>query len=243
MAEKNNNTICDPIHITAILARLENNHCQLQIEEFNRDNTIQLLGISEILHIDSTKNNILFDALNQSSITAEQHIKVFAKHDGVEINFNAKVTGLTERNHITYFNTDIPGEITYKQRRQQYRAELQNLWKIPVTLLDKKINSPLTAYIYNISTGGINVRSSTDNLIQIKQGAIIETLIQLPSAKNIQCKLQVRQIKSDQKTGLQQLAGQFIGLAPKQGKSIQSFVNSVERNRIKTTAKQPAEYN
>lgn len=242
MAETNNNIICDPIHITAILARLENNHCQLQIEEFSQDNTIQFLGISEILHINSNKNNILFDALDQNSITTKQHIKIFSKHDGIEIKFNAKVTGLTKRNHLIYFNSNIPTEIAYKQRRLQYRVELQNLWKIPVTLLDSKSNKPLTAYIYNISTGGINVRSSTDNLSQIKQDAIIDTLIQLPNTNNIQCKLQVRQTKSDQTTGLQQLAGQFINLASAQEKSIQSFVNSAERNKIKTTTKQHAEY-
>jgi len=241
MADIDNNIIYDPIHLTAILARLENNHCQLEVKKLNRDNTTQSLGISEILQINHNKNNILFDTLEHNNISNDQQIKIFTKHDGIEMNFTVHVTALTKRNHLIYFNTQIPTEIAYKQRRLQYRVELQNLWKIPVTLLNK--DNPLTAYIYNISTGGINVRSATDNLNQIKHDAIIDTLIQLPNTENIRCKLQVRQTKSDQTTGLQQLAGQFIRLTPKQEKSIQSFVNSVERNKIKTTTIRHVEYN
>ncbi len=243
MAEKNNSIISDPIHISAILARMKKNHCQLDVKKVKRDGSTQPLGISEILHISHNKSNILFDAFNHNNITAKQLIHIYAKHDGIEINFNTQVTALTEHDHLVYFSTSIPTEITYKQRRLQYRVELQNLWKIPVTLVDKNINQPLTAYIYNISTGGINVRSSTDKLSRIKQDAVIDTLIQLPNTESIQCKLQVRQTKSDQTAGLQQLAGQFINLTPRQEKNIRSFVNSVERNRIQTVEKPHAEYN
>ncbi len=243
MAEKNNNLISDPIHISAILARLKKNHCQLEIKKIKRDSSTQPLGISEILHISHKKNSILFDAFNHNNVSSKQHIQIYAKHDGIEIKFNGRISTLTKHNHLTYFTVNIPEKITYKQRRLQYRVELQNLWKIPVTLVDKNINNPLTAYIYNISTGGINVRSSTDKLSQIKQDMVIDTLIQLPNTRSIQCKLQVRQTKSDETTGLQQLAGQFINLTPRQEKNIRSFVNSVERTRIKTVEKQQAEYN
>ncbi len=243
MAETNNSIISDPIHINAILARLKKNNCQLEVKKVKRDGSFQPLGISEILHISHKKNNILFDAFNHNNITAKQPIHIYAKHDGIEIKFNSRISTLTKRSHLVYFATNIPTEIAYKQRRQQYRAELQNLWKIPVTLFDKNINSPLTAYIYNISTGGINVRSSTDKLCLIQQDVVIDTLIQLPNTESIQCKLQVRQTTLDQTSGLQQLAGQFINLSPKQEKNIRSFVNSVERTQIKTTEKSHTECN
>ncbi|VAW97411.1 hypothetical protein MNBD_GAMMA23-919 [hydrothermal vent metagenome] len=243
MAEENNSIISDPVHINAILTRLEKNHCQLDVEKIKRDNSTQSLGISEILHISHKKSTILLDAINHNNISSQQLIQIFSKHDGIEIKFHTRVTSLTKRNHLIYFNARIPSEIAYKQRRLQYRVELQNLWKIPVTLLDKNTSNPLTAYIYNISTGGINVRSSTDKLSQIKQDTVIDTLIQLPSTESIQCKLQVRQTKSDKTTGLQQLAGQFINLTPRQEKNIRAFVNSVDRTRIKTTEKHHAEYN
>jgi len=238
MVEKNNNTVSDPVHTSAILERIKKNHYQLEIKKADTNKTVTPIGISEILDINYTDNTILFDTLNHDAVTNELPIKIFTKYDGVKINFNVKIIQLTIRNHLVYFKTNIPKEIIYKQRRLQYRVKLQNLWKIPVTLLDNNIKTPLTAYIYNISTGGINVRSSTDKLSDIKEGVVINTLIQLPNMRNLKCKLQIRQTSSEATTGLQQLAGKFINLSPQQEKSIQSFVNSVERNNIKIMTEQ-----
>ncbi len=242
MAERNNSIIRNPVHINAILARLEKNHCQLEVRKTDKNPLSPSLGMTAILNVDYSNDNILFDTLNHNHITKNQHLEFFTKHEGIEMYFQSRVTRLAERNHLIYFNTQIPTEVIYKQRRLQYRVELQNLWKIPVTLIDKKSNTPLTAYIYNISTGGINVRSTTDNLTRIKSNSIIHTLIQLPNNKHIECKLQVRQTQLDTSTGLQQLAGQFIKLSSQHEKNIRSFVNSVERSKIKTTAAQHTEY-
>lgn len=229
----NNTIITDTIHISALLGRLINNHCAVEIKAVDSLGKNHPLGVSEILSINSDENNILFDALENNQVSKDQVIKIFTKHNGIDVHFSAHVTNVIERNQSTYFYTNIPQEVVHKQRRQQYRAVLQNLWKIPVTLIDKSINKSLSAYIYNISTGGINVRSSTENFIKIKQDAIIDTLIQLPDNYKIQCKLQVRQILSNKIGGFQQLSGQFINLDAKQEKYIQSFVNKVERKSIK----------
>lgn len=230
----NNTIITDTIHISALLGRLLNNHCAIEIKSIDSSGRTQSLGISEILNINSDENNLLFDALTNNPVSINQTIKVFTKHNGIDIHFNACVSNIIERNQSTYFYTNIPQEVVHKQRRQQYRAVLQNLWKIPVTLIDKSINKSLSAYVYNISTGGINVRSSTENFHTIKQNSIIDTLIQLPDNHKVQCKLQVRQILSNKTGGFQQLAGQFINLDTKQEKYIQAFVNKVERKNITT---------
>lgn len=233
MSSSNNNTIItDTIHINALLNRLLKNHCSIEVKTIDTLGKIKLLGISEILNFNSDENILTFDALTNTNIDLNQEIKLFTKHNGININFNSIVTKLTERNHSTYFNIQIPQEIIHKQRRQQYRAVLQNLWKIPVTLIDKSFSKPLSAYVYNISTGGINVRSTTEHFTTIKQDKVIDALIQLPNNKKIQCKLQVRQTLSNKAAGFQQLAGKFVNLDSKQEKYIQSFVNQVERKSI-----------
>lgn len=234
MSSANNNTIItDSIHIDLLLSRLMNNHCAVEIKTTDSSGNIQSAGISEILNINQDNNSLLFDALSEKNLSLNQKIKIFTKHKGIDINFSAAVTAITERNQSLYFNTNIPLEVIHKQRRQQYRAVLQNLWKIPVTLVDKSVNKTLAAYVYNISTGGVNVRTTTDNFSQIKQNSIIDTIIQLPENYRIQCKLQVRQILSNAASGFQQLSGQFINLDARQEKYIQSFVNKVERKHIK----------
>ena len=234
MASNINHTIItDNIHINALLGRLLNSHCAVEIKTVDSFGKTQSIGVSEILSINSDDNNLLFDALKNEKVSVNQKIKIFTKHNGIDIHFNARVTNITERNQSVYFNTNIPQEVIHKQRRQQYRAVLQNLWKIPVTLFDSSFNKPLSSYVYNISTGGINVRSSTEDFIKIKQNAIIDTLIQLPDNCKIQCKLQVREILTNKVGGFQQLSGQFINIDPKQEKYIQSFVNKVERKNIK----------
>lgn len=234
MASNLNHTIItDNIHIHALLGRLFNSHCAVEIKTIDSFGKAQSIGISEILSINSDQNNLLFDALKNNNISINQKIKIFTKHNGIDIHFDARVTNITEHNQSVYFNTNIPQEVIHKQRRQQYRAVLQNLWKIPVTLFDSSFNKPLSSYVYNISTGGINVRSTTENFTRIKQDSIIDTLIQLPDNYKIQCKLQVRQILSNKIGGFQQLSGKFINLDAKQEKYIQSFVNKVERKNIK----------
>jgi len=232
MSDTNNSIVTDPTHIAALVNRLKKNNCTLEIKIKSPTGELYTLGASEILNVDTEKNNILFDAIDKNRFSAGQQIKIFTKHDGIEIYFATTVTKLTSRNHSNYFNTEIPTSITHKQRRQQYRAVLQNLWKIPVTLIDKSKNH-LSAYVYNISTGGINVRSSTSNFKKIKQDAIIDTVIQLPNDSSIKCKLLIRQTNLNATSGIQQLAGQFLNLNTKQEKTIQSFVNTVERNNIK----------
>ena len=229
----NNTIITDNIHISALLGRLINNHCAVEVKAVDSFGKNHPLGVSEILSINLDENNLLFDALENNHVSKNQIVKFFTKHNGIDVNFSARVTNIIEHNHSVYFNTNIPQEVVHKQRRQQYRAVLQNLWKIPVTLIDKSIDKSLSAYVYNISTGGINVRSSTENFIKIKQVAIIDTLILIPDNYKIQCKLQVRQVLSNKIGGFQQLSGQFINLDTKQEKYIQSFVNKVERKSIK----------
>jgi len=224
--------VTDTIHIGALLGRLHKNHCSVEIKAIDSFNNIESLGLSEILDFNLDDNNIFFDALQTNKVTTNQRIKAFTKYNGIDIHFDSIITDTIERNHCEYFNTNIPNEIIHKQRRQQYRAVLQNLWKIPVTLVDKSLAKPLSAYIYNISTGGISVRSSTEEIIKIKDGMIIDTLIQLPDNRKIESKLQVRQTLTNKAGGFQQLAGQFIDINPKQERMIQSFVNKVERRNI-----------
>jgi len=231
----NNIIVTDIIEKNSILTRLLNNHCQVEVKQTTHNGTFKTIGISEILKVDTENNLLLFDAINHNSIKENSLFKIFSKHNGIDINFKIIVSDTMKRNNLNYFHTNIPEEIIYKQRRQQYRVELQNLWKIPVTLINKN-DQPLTAYIYNISAGGMKVRSSTENFIKIKQNSVIDTLIQLPNNANVQCKLQVRQTQSNKLAGFQQLAGQFINLNAKQERTLQSFVNSVERNIIKTNS-------
>ena len=236
MSDTNNSIVTDPTHIAALVNRLNKNNCTLEIKTTSPTGELYTLGASEILNIDIEENNVLFDAIDKNTLSAGQQIKIFTKHDGIEIYFTTTVTKLTTRNHSNYFNAEIPTSITHKQRRQQYRAVLQNLWKIPVTLIDKSSKNPLSAYVYNISTGGINVRSSTSNFTRIKKDAVIDTVIQLPNDSSIKCKLLIRQANLNATSGIQQLAGQFLNLNAKQEKTIQSFVNTVERNNIKNRA-------
>jgi len=237
MASVNNNTIItDSIHIDLLLSRLLNNHSAVEIKTTNSLGESQLLGISEILKINTDNNTLFFDALDTNSLSINQKIKVFTKNKGIDIHFNATVTGITKRNDSVYFNTDIPQEVIHKQRRQQYRAVLQNLWKIPVTLVNRTLSQTLSAYVYNISTGGLNVRTTTDNFASIKPDSIIDSIIQLPDNNRIHCKLQVRQTLENKAAGFQQLSGQFINLDAKQEKYIQAFVNKVERTNIKKQA-------
>ena len=232
----NNTTVNNQIHRDDILSRLASNHCQVEVKQTNKDGFTTSIGVSEILNFIPEKNSLLFDAINHQAIQENNRLKIFAKQNGIDIHFSVNISNIVKRNHLNYFNTNLPDEIIYKQRRQQYRVELQNLWKIPVTLISKKIKKPLTAYIYNISAGGMKVRSSIEDFNSIKKDSVIETLIQLPNNTSVQCKLQVRQTQVNTKAGFQQLAGQFLNLDSKQEKTIQSFVNTVERNIIKNNS-------
>ncbi len=208
-------------------------HCQLEIKTIVHDNSYKTIGLSEILKVDLDNGTLLFDAINPVELKKSRAIKVVGKLNGIDIYFNTCIDSITERNHLYYCHAKIPDKVIHKQRRQQYRVELQNLWKIPVTLVLNNKTAPLTAYIYNISTGGMKVRSSTEDFSSINENTILDARIQLPNNANIQCKLQVRQTQSNT-SGFQQLAGQFIRLNASQEKTIQAFVNTVERNNIKT---------
>ncbi len=231
----NNSIITDATHISALLYRLKKKQCTLEIKTLAESGDFIDLGISELLNINTEENTLLFDVINKK-IALGQQIKVFTKHNGIEMYFQTTVTGFNKNNHPAYFITSTPTSINHKQRRQQYRVELQNLWKIPVTLIDESIKKPLSAYIYNISTGGINVRSSTSPFNKIKPDAVIDTVIQLPNEPSVRCKLLVRQTNVNSTAGFQQLAGQFLNLDARQEKTIQSFVNNVDRKNIKKRA-------
>lgn len=211
-------------------------HCQLEVKAILNNSNHKTIGLSEILNVNIEAGTLLLDAINPIGLKQNKALKIVGKLSGIDINFNTTIDSLTKRNHLYYCNVKIPDEIIHKQRRQQYRVELQNLWKIPVTLVNKQKQPPLTAYIYNISAGGMKVRSSTENFSSIKENTILDAQIQLPNNANIQCKLQVRQTQSNNTAGFQQLAGQFIKLNASQEKTIQSFVNSVERNNIKANS-------
>lgn len=231
----NNTIVTDSTHLCALLNRLKKNKCTLEIKTMSTTGTYSDLGISELLSIDYNNNTLLFDEISENLLTG-QEIKIFTKNNGIEIYFQAAVTGFTKTGSSGNFTTSIPTEINHKQRRQQYRAELQNLWKIPVTLIDKDRKNTLSAYIYNISTGGINVRSTTASFNKIQADTIIDTIIQLPDEPGLQCKLLVRQTDTNRTGGFQQLAGQFLNLNARQEKAIQAFVNSVDRKKIKQRA-------
>lgn len=236
-ADKDNSTVTDILYIHALLRRLQKNNCSLNISAITKSEEMKPVGLSEILNIDIDNNAILFDAINNSTLQIGQKIKIITKYKGIEIKFTSIITELTTRNHATYFNCAIPSTMIHKQRRQQYRAELQNLWKIPVTIVEKSEKNSMTAYIYNISTGGINIRSSTASFNTIKKDSIVNTVIQLPNTTLMQCKLRVRKILENNTAGFQQLAGQFLNLDAQQEKNIQAFVNKVERSLIKNREK------
>ena len=232
MSLTNNTIIRDKLHVSALLNRLFKQKCILNIKILSNNGSYITIGNSELLKINYKENSILLDDF-EYKIEIGTNITVFTKHKGVETYFQTTVNNQLNNEAANYYICSIPEEVNHKQRRQQYRAEVQNLWTIPVTLVDDTTETPLSAYLYNISTGGINIRSSSSSFKKIKKDTIVNTHIQFPNNENVKCKLLVRQADLNKKAGVQQLAGKFINLDAKQEKTIQSFVNSVDRKIIK----------
>ena len=233
MSFSNNTIVKEKLQIYALLNRIYKNKCILNIKFLSNNASYINIGHSELLQINLDQDTITIDSLDKK-IHVGTNITVFTKHKGIETYFQTHIINADDK--LNYYICKIPNEINHKQRRQQYRAEVQNLWTIPVTLIEDNSKKPLSAYIYNISTGGINVRSSSSSFKKIKKDTVIDTHIQFPNNANIHCKLLVRQSEPNKKAGVQQLAGQFVNLNAKQEKTIQAFVNSVDRKIIKDKA-------
>ena len=232
MLAEYNSVVTDSSDISVILSKLHSSNSSLDIKTINKLGQYESLGISELLNVNHDKNTLFFDAIKSTKLKPNQNIKIFTKHNGIEIYFDTTVTEFNNLGQLKLLNTSIPQTINRKQRRQQFRVEIQNLWKIPVTIFEPETRLPILSYLYNISTGGLNVRSSTSGLRKISKDSIIDTVIQLPNDSTVKCKLLVRKAQTNKSAGFEQLAGKFLNLSDKQEKIIQSFVNTVERRKI-----------
>lgn len=150
---------------------------------------------------------------------------------GVNISFHTSLIKLQKKGQFNCYVCDIPGSISYLQRRNEYRVRICEPLSYEVTAQHDNSLQIIQGKIHDISMKGMGVEFSTSQVIKPGE-CLTNCKLKLSRGETIGVTLEVRHIQST-RSGKYRIGGRFRELNTRSEEIICKFVREMERAAIK----------
>ena len=231
MASDSYEKIDDPIYMRCLLKKVMAKHALASITDEGNNpvcNSIllDLDSKNKLLHLDPPNS-----LLNKDALGNNKKININVANEGIEVKFTANIKKVG-RNYSSLV-LDLPQEIEYRQRRQNFRVPLSQSTQVPLTIYNQ--NHEISGKVTDISVGGVAIIFGIDisEKITFKESQKFPCKLDLPGHPPIECDLIIRFYRFNEETGKQKIGAQFDHLNREQLHYLSQFINEVQRQQIK----------
>lgn len=227
--QQQHETITAPLRINTILRPLIDKHALLTLTLGENKGIYS----SVLLKVDSDNKSLVLDGLHPETGNQLLHeakvAAVRAQVNGIDIQFSSELQSSGSKNSAVYHVLSLPESIRYRQRRENYRAQVSPHYELSVKL--QAVNgTQCTGTLFDISAGGIcihfpDAKSLADEFI--KQD--VRCSISLPDRGQVRSQFKVTHYAIHEIHRYPFVGGRFIDLDKAQHRVIERFVAKLQR--------------
>lgn len=215
--------------IYVVLRRALTNHCALTVFIGNRPEAYS----SAIIEIVPEQRLLMLDELTPAPgvgrLVKGDVLHIRALVDGVQLQFDSKVTALGVQDGLPYYRVDFPSRIEYPQRRRQYRVTVP-LNRGLQTYFDLARNHRLVGELRDISMGGLCARITAGNIEEgVDPHQSAHCRIMLPDNQSLVTEVDLVHVDAPQRARVARVRARFKSLSPTAERRIAQLCAEIER--------------
>ena len=192
---------------------------------------------SAILEIVKDQRYLVLDQLSpdvgHALVEADSNIEVRAIVEGVELRFRSEVLQIGQHDGLPFYKVAFPHEISYEQKRLQYRARVPLHQGFEVSLVfsdDREASGELR----DISLGGLSVRIRNGHVNQeADRNAIVMCRLAISKEHSIITDIEILHVHPAQKPRVPRIGARFVDLSPTTARRIEQFCADLDRLRTR----------
>lgn len=218
--------------INSILRRLHTGRSPLTVRLPGRVGEFR----SAVILVDGRRQCLQLDELSPERghrfVEEGTLLRVVSNTDGVETRFTAKVARIDIENDIYFYETPIPTEILYHQRRQYVRVPVPMTSQESVTL--HREDETLTVRLTDLSIGGFGGYLLSDAKAPLR-GDMWEFVLRLRDHAPLGGNVEIRHASEDRVRHRQNFGAQFMGMKPPERRRLERIIVSLQRQLLRRT--------
>jgi len=224
---------------TEILHLLRSIHNRKLLVNLDLPESRQIV-VTSVIAIDERNNALILDSARGDALNHElmsgKDAEFITQLDGVSISFSTGHVTLCEHEKMPALRIAIPKSLIRLQRREHFRVQLPivNSVKCVVPSINLDDPEPITAYIVDISCGGVAIAERGGRIGGGTGRILTGCRLLLPENKTVTTSLEVRnsaQIRLQNGAFQTRLGCKFVDLPNDMATMLQRFVMNIERAR------------
>lgn len=223
----------DTARITNILQQLVTDHTLLTVKLPGSDHSF----ISALLEIEPITRTLKFDELSPPDghklFLEKKAMLVKCQTRGADLAFHTDLIQTGKIRGIHWYDTTLPAQLDYVQRRKHFRARVRESQRISVTAQHGESGTSISGYISDISSLGICVMFNTSQKIE-RGDTLKRCRLRLPDGKHPCVDIDIRHSRSLPNERLL-VGGRFSKPDANTRRMIDKLVRKLERNALRNT--------
>lgn len=219
-----------PLEVFANLRQLQQNHAPLVITFRDRNQRFQ----SYLVEIDRERGLLALDEMipndGERFLKAGEAFAIEGFHEGVRIAWECtRPVQIGELEGARCYWTALPGEVTYHQRRNAYRASLKQTQLVNIQLAGDKLSTPIRGQLLDISATGCKVRFPDNLTSRLQAGQVYERFTaELPFGA-MTTPVELRHLYFEEKLGMSFAGLRFYRMSGLEQRQVERFVYQLQR--------------
>ena len=188
----------------------------------------QKVYTSALIEVSEDAGQIWLDQLSPAdpglSLTVKSTVAVRGRLAGADLSFRAPIAEIADREGIACYRLIRPRWLKHHQRRDHQRVLVEST--VTVYLVDAGAKL-VQAELLDISLGGIAAQTDNPGELALSRGNRRPSCtVQLP-VQPLQCVLEVRHVRRDEKAGRWLFGGCFLDLSHRHRTALQQFIEEL----------------
>lgn len=219
-----------PLEIVASLRQLQQNNDPLIITFKDRSQRFQ----SYLVEVNRERGLLALDEMipneGERFIKAGEPFRVESFHEGVRIAWECEdPVHIGEFQGAPCFWCYMPEKVIYHQRRNAYRAAVQNTQLVDIELAGGKLSRPLKGQMLDVSATGCKLRFEGNITSRLQTGQVYEQLrVQLPFGV-MTTAVELRHLSYEEKVDTSFAGLRFHRMSGLEQRQLERFVYQLQR--------------
>lgn len=217
-----------------LMRRIKNSRAMLTIRVDGSDN----IYLSALLEVNESSGYIVLDELNSKAghraLCLVKQIEISTRIEGREIKFSCNVTGIGEKDGISYYKVPFPESLDQQLRRKHLRIPAPRGKYLQVHI-HTELKDLVIGELSDLSIGGFGAILNRETSNKVTRGDIVpKCMLYLGETDPIQTELDIRYCEDKRYHSSPRLGGKFLNLDQNTERRLQKYISQLDRLKTRS---------